>query len=359
MIIRAKSNGLDLFSHSEAVKDTAYIFNAKGGFNLDRKIIRWMCILHDLGKANPLFQSNMDNQDFTNVCRHEISSILFIDCVPNNIKDEVALSILSHHKSINNDDRSLFQLLEQQEDVLFNNHINNIEEWGKMVKKYLFYHYDIEIEIPSYKRCVEIFEYYFDLIEKIDANATIKKMNESLMHVNKQLEETVVKDSLTGIYNREGYATKMREIEKKENIIDCVVLYFDLDNFKYYNDTFGHDVGDVVLVQLAKILQFLAEENGIPIRYGGDEFLLIIPEITIEQAEGIAKEFYNILKQREYFIPKIEQILKKKVDIPETKRISKLFFPEACGRYFQLKISRFSPAYATLSSSRELSPQDL
>ena len=77
MIIRAKSNGLDLFSHSEAVKDTAYIFNAKGGFNLDRKIIRWMCILHDLGKANPLFQSNMDNQDFTNVCRHEISSILF------------------------------------------------------------------------------------------------------------------------------------------------------------------------------------------------------------------------------------------------------------------------------------------
>ena len=81
-------------------------------------------------------------------------------------------------------------------------------------------------------------------------------------------------------------------------------------------------MGDVVLVQLAKILQFLAEENGIPIRYGGDEFLLIIPEITIEQAEGIAKEFYNILKQREYFIPKIEQILKKKVDIPETKRIS-------------------------------------
>lgn len=168
MIIRAKSNGLDLFSHSEAVKDTAYIFNAKGGFNLDRKIIRWMCILHDLGKANPLFQSNMDNQDFTNVCRHEISSILFIDCVPNNIKDEVALSILSHHKSINNDDRSLFQLLEQQEDVLFNNHINNIEEWGKVVKNYLLYHYDIEIEIPSYKRCVEIFEYYFDLIENIN-----------------------------------------------------------------------------------------------------------------------------------------------------------------------------------------------
>ena len=161
-----------------------------------------------------------------------------------------------------------------------------------------------------------------DLIEKIDANETIKKMNESLIYVNKQLEESLVKDTLTGIYNREGYASKMREIEENENITDCVVLYFDLDNFKYYNDTFGHDIGDLVLVQLAKILQFLAEENGIPIRYGGDEFLLIIPEITIEQAERIAKEFYNILKQRQYFIPKIEQILKKKVDIPEAKQIS-------------------------------------
>ena len=161
-----------------------------------------------------------------------------------------------------------------------------------------------------------------DLIEKIEASATIKKMNESLLYVNKKLEESVVKDALTSIYNREGYARKIREIENSENITDCVVLYFDLDNFKYYNDTFGHDIGDLVLVQLAKILQFLADENGIPIRYGGDEFLLIIPDISIKQAEAIAKEFYNILKQRQYFIPKIEQILKKKVDIPESRQIS-------------------------------------
>ena len=162
----------------------------------------------------------------------------------------------------------------------------------------------------------------FDLIEKINANETIKKMNESLLYVNKQLEESVVTDTLTGIYNREGYINKVREIEESKDIVDCVVLYFDLDNFKYYNDTFGHDIGDLVLVQLAKILQFLAEENGVPIRYGGDEFLLIVPGITIEQAEAIAKEFYSILKQREYFIPKIEQILNKKVEIPEEKQIS-------------------------------------
>ena len=161
-----------------------------------------------------------------------------------------------------------------------------------------------------------------DLIEKIEAGATIRNMNARLISVNKQLEESVVKDALTGIFNREGYARKVQEIENRKTTTDCVVMYFDLDNFKYYNDTFGHDIGDLVLVQLAEILQHLAKENGIPIRYGGDEFLLLLPDITIEQAEEIAKEFYDILKEKQYFIPNIEDILKTKVCIPESRQIS-------------------------------------
>ena len=161
-----------------------------------------------------------------------------------------------------------------------------------------------------------------DLIEKIDASATIKKMNQRLLSVNKQLEESVVKDALTGIFNREGYARKVQEIENGKTMRDCVVLYFDLDNFKYYNDSFGHDIGDLLLTQLAEILKHLAPKDGIPIRYGGDEFLLIVPDISIEQAEAIAKEFYEILKEKQYFIPKIENKLKKFVYIPEEKRIS-------------------------------------
>lgn len=168
MIIKAKANGLDLFTHSEAVKDTAFIFNAKGGFNLDSNIIYWMCIMHDLGKANPLFQSNMDTQDFSKVCRHEISSILFIDIIPSEIKDIVTLSILSHHKSINNDNRSLKVLLDNHENIIFKHHINNIEEWGKSVQKYMLLHYGISLTIPSYNRCVEIIEYYYSLIDKLE-----------------------------------------------------------------------------------------------------------------------------------------------------------------------------------------------
>lgn len=161
-----------------------------------------------------------------------------------------------------------------------------------------------------------------DLIEKIEASETIKSMNERLLSVNKRLEESVVTDALTGIFNREGYARKEAEIENQKEFTDCVVLYFDLDNFKYYNDSFGHDIGDFVLVRLAEILKGLAEEKGIPIRYGGDEFLLIVPGISIAEAEKIAEEFYEILGQKEYFIPQIEKKLHKFVHIPPERRIS-------------------------------------
>ena len=106
--------------------------------------------MHDLGKANPLFQSNMENRDFTKVCRHEISSILFIDILPNHVdKQTIACSILSHHKSMTEDDRSIHELFRNDEFNLYKNHIGKINEWGLTVKNYLLYHYGINCEIPS------------------------------------------------------------------------------------------------------------------------------------------------------------------------------------------------------------------
>ena len=174
-MIKSKSNGLDLYTHSEAVKDTANIFNNKAGFNISHDVIYWMSILHDVGKANPLFQSNMESQNFEKVCRHEISSVLFIDVVPEHIRDVVALTILSHHKSINNDERGLYCLIDKQENIVYKNHINNIAEWGKNVQKYLLYHYGINVAIPTEKRCVDILDYYFELIEKMNYGYSLER----------------------------------------------------------------------------------------------------------------------------------------------------------------------------------------
>ena len=167
-IIIAKSSGIDLFTHSESVKDTAFIINKKGNFNLDNNVLFHSSILHDVGKANPLYLENIEKKDYTNVMRHEISSLLFIEIVPEKIRDIVAFIILSHHKSINNDERSLFCLYNEDEDRLFKNHIGDIEVWGEKVKDYFLNHYNIKIKIPSKERCIEIIEEYVEKISQLE-----------------------------------------------------------------------------------------------------------------------------------------------------------------------------------------------
>ena len=163
--------GIDLFQHENSVYDSIMTINEMGSYGINRDIIWWFSVMHDLGKANKLFLSNMlretDARDENNVCRHEISSILFIDVVPSDIRDEVALLVLSHHKSIVNDNRGLVNIampngrfeLSDDNRQLFN-HINGIESWGQKVVEYLRYHYGIKAEIPTHERCLDIIKYY-------------------------------------------------------------------------------------------------------------------------------------------------------------------------------------------------------
>ena len=67
-------------------------------------------------------------------------------------------------------------------------------------------------------------------------------------------------------------------------------MFIDLDNFKIYNDTFGHDVGDLILKEMASIFQNEAIGNGFVSRYGGDEFVIIYANVTWEQAVSYAEE---------------------------------------------------------------------
>ncbi|MFQ5574362.1 MAG: GGDEF domain-containing protein, partial [Terriglobia bacterium] len=93
-------------------------------------------------------------------------------------------------------------------------------------------------------------------------------------------------DQLTGLYNY-GFFQQFLEKEllraaryKK----DLSVVMLDLDGFKNYNDTFGHPAGDVVLKKMAAILLKCVREADIAARYGGDEFVLILPETGVEGA---------------------------------------------------------------------------
>ena len=133
---------------------------------------------------------------------------------------------------------------------------------------------------------------------------------------NDRLKIMAVKDQLTGIYNRQG----LNEIFKGK-FDQIAVIYADLDNFKYYNDTFGHEVGDLVLVQFAKLLGTATAEKADTVRYGGDEFLLIMYTEDKTLVEEAVRNIYHKLENFTELEEEISRKLGYSVEIPEEKKL--------------------------------------
>ena len=107
------------------------------------------------------------------------------------------------------------------------------------------------------------------------------------------LQQSAFRDGLTGLYNRkflEEHTKKLipQALRDKFNI---GVLLLDMDHFKAVNDEYGHDIGDKVLKELARILNETIRESDIIIRYGGEEFIVLLVNIkTEEQAISVANK---------------------------------------------------------------------
>ncbi len=117
----------------------------------------------------------------------------------------------------------------------------------------------------------------------------------ALALANLRLQETLrsqaIRDPLTGLFNRRYMEETMeRELNRvKRQKAPLGVVMMDLDHFKQYNDTFGHNAGDELLRALGNLIRSQIREEDIACRYGGEEFLLILPgaslEVTLERAE--------------------------------------------------------------------------
>jgi diguanylate cyclase (GGDEF)-like protein len=102
-----------------------------------------------------------------------------------------------------------------------------------------------------------------------------------------KLVEQALRDPLTGVYNRRYLdATFERELSgAKRKDYPIMIMMMDIDHFKTINDTYGHKAGDQVLITLADLLLSMFRQNDIVCRYGGDEFLVIMPESSLEGAQ--------------------------------------------------------------------------
>ncbi|MFA5340759.1 MAG: GGDEF domain-containing protein [Clostridia bacterium] len=107
----------------------------------------------------------------------------------------------------------------------------------------------------------------------------------------KQLLKTAESDQLTGIYNRVKFELELNKIYET-GLVDkqASMILLDIDNFKRINDEFGHLAGDKVLVKFAELFKSIIKEKDILARWGGEEFIVLLPETSLEEAVELAKK---------------------------------------------------------------------
>lgn len=150
---------------------------------------------------------------------------------------------------------------------------------------------------------------YLDEISK-QASITIERASEYM----KILKDATL-DALTGLNNRHQFALRLREetaSAKRQNTPLCCIMT-DIDFFKKVNDTYGHAVGDCVLKNVARTIKKELRENDIPSRYGGEEFAILLPHTTIEEAQLVAQRLRSAIEKKkinieEYNIEGVKQL---------------------------------------------------
>ncbi len=115
---------------------------------------------------------------------------------------------------------------------------------------------------------------------------------ERLTYQRREMEKQAARDPLTRLYNRRMFEERLsHEFDRAKRYgRPLSILMLDVDDFKNVNDRYGHDWGDVVLKAVARTLRERTRKSDIPVRYGGEEFILMLPEVALEGARQAAEK---------------------------------------------------------------------
>lgn len=125
----------------------------------------------------------------------------------------------------------------------------------------------------------------------------------------KKSERLAITDDLTGLYNTRYFYTALeKEIERSQDLDHPFsIIIFDIDDFKKYNDTYGHLAGDQLLEELARLMIKKCRSTDIIARYGGEEFVIILPETEYDGAVLVAERLRKSVKKHSFKINKKEK----------------------------------------------------
>ncbi len=125
-------------------------------------------------------------------------------------------------------------------------------------------------------------------------------LQKKLVAAEEIIQEMAITDDLTKLKNRRFLRSRLREeldrATRYRHPLSCI--FFDADHFKRINDTYGHEAGDAVLQMISATAQEQCRQSDILGRYGGEEFLMILPETELKQASGLAERLRQTIENR-------------------------------------------------------------
>jgi diguanylate cyclase (GGDEF)-like protein len=160
---------------------------------------------------------------------------------------------------------------------------------------------DVDLPVVGSGEVAYLTEVFNDMVKRLrEGRAQLSAANTALQQKNEELERLSVTDQLTGLYNRRRMLEVLEgEVQRSRRLAhQFCVLMMDVDHFKKFNDSFGHQAGDRVLAGVADVLRETTREIDTPARYGGEEFLVVLPEAGLDAAVEVAERIRSTLASR-------------------------------------------------------------
>mgnify|MGYP003625915097 CR=1 FL=1 len=226
-------------------------------------------------------EERITTQNFLGDLRERLSSVEEVILTVLNDGDESLERAVSLEQEVGEDVRVIGDAVNEDDlDTLKKTVESGLSKLTSKLSDYL------EVERDNHRQSKEKVE---------DLNKKIRDMEDQARDLRGQIkakQDLAFKDPLTGVYNRAGFEERVAEefARSQRSNAPLSLVFVDCNKFKQINDTFGHAAGDTVLMEVAAALATRARTSDIVARYGGDEFVAVLPDTEVEGATHFAKD---------------------------------------------------------------------